>query len=1134
MDSNGDGYLQRTSSHASTISTKSRNSDTVRIKPRKHTSASSLAATPSDKSLTSFPSLSPETSPSILRNGTPRKAVPPQAQSQTPRKPSVHAPSIVESLTTASPPLGNRSALFDDSPLNSRDVPGTIHHASDEHIERLIARSGAVDLVRQLAEDLAQRDAQITVLRRRAEEREMILRKMLRECEVSNLDIETRLHSLDTAHGQRVIDNKGRERANTDRGKKSTAKRSVSVTDSIDEMVNEAMSETLGMEPETDAVFLGVAVMEEPDHHATLRASHLSHAHEEDGRSIDSNQGYRRNEKGTVKGWKDLLWTGPTTSRKSSRASSIISELNEDAEAAARSKAASGVTSRRKGLSQDLFRPTDRGSLHNPTQKGSIRAGAGDGNDSDANSLKSATSVASWAIKLVAGNPQAGREVDPKRTVRGRAATTGEGLARNPRTDSLASTKTTTSARAALTRVQSTHSTAQSLRHSTSSANAGASGTVKINPHEGWRSVASSILPQGSPPETDDASSASNLGPVEMDTILPPDTRPPTLTQTYNDYHPTEFLTDRFGFIYDQRRKMRQNEAATVVRKGKRLSGMEMLSTTRDETDTSSDEDETEFGNLERSPSQSSQRPETPTSVEGVDGKPTKRWQDYLKIATFPAELLSHTPSSGAITTLKSTEADTTSKPSQITIDSRGSLPALSLNPEPSASPIVSDVAELAQPSISGSSTPITPVKQQPEPVKLLLEQLTEVHDSLQREKTVKWNKFLQKVRAERRRDGGHMTLAEGRQKGASMPEVSLTDGEMIGVAGLGNKGKVGRAKWNEFKHLVLGGIPVGYRAKIWAECSGAAALKIPGYYEDLVNSDIDDPVAVAQIKLDINRTMTDNIFFRKGPGVAKLNEVLLAYSRRNPEVGYCQGMNLITGCLLLIMPTAEDAFWVLTSMIENILPQNYYDNSLLVSRADQQVLRQYVAEILPKLSAHLDDLGIELEALTFQWFLSVFTDCLSAEALFRVWDVVLCTNDGSTFLFQLALALLKLNEGSLMEFDSPADVHGYINHQMTNHAISIDGLIHASEALGKVVKRDDVENRRAVAVDAEKEIVRQRELLRTGKWEKRHGAMEDEERHAEQTTASYNDLNGSEVGESPSVLKLQDPMPMDEEVDVR
>lgn len=36
--------------------------------------------------------------------------------------------------------------------------------------------------------------------------------------------------------------------------------------------------------------------------------------------------------------------------------------------------------------------------------------------------------------------------------------------------------------------------------------------------------------------------------------------------------------------------------------------------------------------------------------------------------------------------------------------------------------------------------------------------------------------------------------------------------------------------------------------------------------------------------------------------------------------------------------------------------------------------------EVLPQLGAHLQKLGVELEALTFQWFLSIFTDCLAGE----------------------------------------------------------------------------------------------------------------------------------------------------------
>jgi len=658
---------------------------------------------------------------------------------------------------------------------------------------------------------------------------------------------------------------------------------------------------------------------------------------------------------------------------------------------------------------------------------------------------------------------------------------------------------------------------------------------ASVGPQERWDTM-------GASPQSTNSGTADNYGPVEMDTILPPDAQPPTLTHVYNNHYNAEFLTDRFGFIYDQRRKKRQREAAEMVKKSKRGSRVEMLSGNRAGISPNAIGDDVD-GELDNSDS----RPDTPLSVDdrGEDGKVTKRWQDYLKIATFPTELLSHTPSS-SLPAFEVMEGGEIPKSPGITSEERGFVPTASSTSIPPTVSVVSDNATISKPAATQPATSLA--NEEVEPVKLLLQQLSEVHDSLQRDKTVKWNDFLRKVRAERKREGEAAAAAlaattENRSHRAMsiMPEVSLTDGEMIGVAGLGNKGKVGRAKWNEFKSLVLCGIPVAYRAKIWAECSGATALRIPGYYDGLVAypEDEDDPAIVAQIQMDIHRTLTDNIFFRKGPGVAKLNEVLLAYSRRNAEVGYCQGMNLITACLLLIMPTAEDAFWVLTSIIENILPRGYYDHSLLASRADQQVLRQYVAEILPKLSFHLEDLGIELEALTFQWFLSVFTDCLSAEALFRVWDVVLCTNDGSTFLFQVALALLKLNEQQLLQCDTPAGVYTYINHQMTNHAISIDGLIHASEGLRKVVKREEVEIRRERAIEAERDLIRQREVRNNLRRAERLaaangsplGANERETVEPQNVTtpsrsSGHFELGADEYGE----LTVRTPIPVEEE----
>ena len=1059
MDNHNDGDLQRTSSHTSTKSNRSHRSLNVRAKSRKHSSAVSTAQTTpttahTEKSLTSFPSLSPENSPVATSDGKPHSKIRTMSDTQTPRKSAKNKPSIVDSLTTNSPSFRGRSALFNDSPTSpDQHVPGALNHASDEHIRRLVSRTGVVALVRQMAEDLAQRDAEMTNIRLRAEARERELKRMLREVEVSNLDIERRLHHIDNpteVHtkgvgnrlGQVVKEGSKDEHAETSNG--------------IHEMVGEAMDDKLTQGNSEEVIEDYKDALARHERQSTIKATGIANP-DGDGVSTSSSSGFPNMSKLTTKGWKDYLWSGTGTSRKTSQASSTLTDQDGGAESFTRSRTASGATSKRKGLNADLFQPP-KTLLH--TKNGDALQAVGD--QMDRSSARSrGSSMTSWTVKLFAGNPQAGREADGENSVRDRSVTSGSG--KPSRKGSMASMQTSTSARASLLKISGMTLANQPIRKTFQPLGLGPNGTVKGS------SQSSHSVPPGSPASID---TGHNLGPVEMDTILPYDSKPPTLTPYQNNLDASaEFLTDRFGFIYDNRR--RKKEAEATSRTGNGVSNKEMLSNARDMSDTDARSD------------QNSVRPDTPASTDHrSEEKPTKKWQDYLKIATFPTELLSHTPSSSTVLTLANSEIKKSLKRSPTFGDTDEVAPVSSPNPQPSASSITAGKAEISKPSMSTSASPLIPMHADVEPVKLLLAQLTELHDSLQRDKTVKWNEFLRKVRAERRKEDESAAASDTRSQKADTPEVNIADGEIIGIATLGNKGRIGRAKYKEFKSLVLAGIPVAHRAKIWAECSGASALRVPSYYEDLVKNGVDDPIILAQIQMDINRTLTDNVFFRKGPGVAKLNEILLAYSRRNPEVGYCQGMNLITASLLLIMPTAEDAFWVLVSMIENILPRHYYDNSLLTSRADQQVLRQYVAELLPRLSAHLDALGIELEALTFQWFLSLFTDCLSAEALYRVWDVLLCCKDedgngGSTFLFQVALALLKLNEAQLIACETPGEVYSYLGGEITNHAISIDGLIRASEGLKGLVKRGDVEERRAKWVAIERETVLEREKIR-------------------------------------------------------
>ncbi|KAI2625528.1 TBC domain protein [Xylaria nigripes] len=967
MESEQAAPLKRTTSQLSSASTKSGRGYGTFAKSRSRkltsypsSSASSIAA--SDKSLTSFPSFSPQQSqpeePLI-----PDIAVESADGTNEPSNQQPDTVSVVESLASIEVPQNSRNALF-DTPVITQKIPGALHLAENDHIERLIAKYGSVNLVRQIAEDLAQRDLQLSNLRRKADARERALRKIILECGLSNLQLEKRLRLME------------QELKTQDESKRGAEGLSNLMSDAMHDSLSQSASYTgLGI--------YGVdEVAPKPSTLKTLKATN----------------------KGTIRALKDYFWS-TNANKKTSRPASVNGEALKTA------IRAPTTGDRRPPLQEDLFTPPNAGSTQSSSRDSSIYSFRG--------SRKPAASILSLR----------------------------------------ASSATSTSTMGANSTLPGPKALMSMRRPPSASANL-ARGSQNVERRESL-----------GPSPDDSGTRTDNHVPVEMDTIFSPEGQPPTLTHIYSNLSNAEYLTDRFGFIYDQRRKMRQREAAQIAARMKHGSRAEMLTGGRPGISPTSLDDSTSS-----SPNIVNEAlPGAPNSVEdSSDQNKPKTWQDHLKVATVPTELLSHTPV--ATSSIEVLEGNEQTKPSGlITPNYRGFVPPVSATAALNNKPTTNECEEASA----------TLIYEDAEPVKLLLKQLSDVHDSLQREKSIRWNEFLRKVRAERRKEGeaaaaAAAAAAEARfQKAPVMiPEAKLMDGETIGIADLGVKGKVGRAKWNEFRTLVLGGIPVVNRPKIWAECSGALSIRIPGHYESLVSrpSEDDDPVAVSQIDMDVHRTLTDNIFFRRGPGVAKLSEVLRAYSRRNPEVGYCQGMNLIAANLLLIMPSTEDAFWVLVSIVEVILPRGYYDHSLMASRADQNVLRQYVRAVLPKLSQHLDNLTIELEALTFQWFLSVFTDCLSAEALFRVWDVVLCISDGSTFLFQVALALLKLNEQQLLQCDTPAAIYTYINHQMTNHAISIDGLIQGSEGLRRVVKREEVEERRNKAIEAEKQLTKERE----------------------------------------------------------
>ena len=136
---------------------------------------------------------------------------------------------------------------------------------------------------------------------------------------------------------------------------------------------------------------------------------------------------------------------------------------------------------------------------------------------------------------------------------------------------------------------------------------------------------------------------------------------------------------------------------------------------------------------------------------------------------------------------------------------------------------------------------------------------------------------------------------------------------------------------------------------------SGALSKKINSKFKylDLIkdNSDNEQLHSFKQIEKDLLRTLPTNACFtsQTSVGVPRLRRILQSLARLYPNIGYCQGMGTIAATLLLFVEE-EDAFWLMCSIIEDILPASYYSHTLIGVQADMKVLRQLVQTYLPEI----------------------------------------------------------------------------------------------------------------------------------------------------------------------------------------
>lgn len=228
-----------------------------------------------------------------------------------------------------------------------------------------------------------------------------------------------------------------------------------------------------------------------------------------------------------------------------------------------------------------------------------------------------------------------------------------------------------------------------------------------------------------------------------------------------------------------------------------------------------------------------------------------------------------------------------------------------------------------------------------------------------------------------------------------------------------------------KLKTMVQQGIPHSLRPQLWMRLSGAMQKKHSSdlSYKDVVKASSNDHIMTSkQIEKDLLRTMPSNACFShmNSTGISRLRRILRGLAWLYPEIGYCQGTGVIGASLLLFLEE-EDAFWLMCRIVEDLLPASYYSSTLIGVQADQRVLIALIANYLPDLDVVLKEHDIELSLITLQWFLTLFANVVHMKILLRIWDMFFY--EGSLFLFQITLGMLKMKESDLKQLENSAQI---------------------------------------------------------------------------------------------------------------
>ena len=164
------------------------------------------------------------------------------------------------------------------------------------------------------------------------------------------------------------------------------------------------------------------------------------------------------------------------------------------------------------------------------------------------------------------------------------------------------------------------------------------------------------------------------------------------------------------------------------------------------------------------------------------------------------------------------------------------------------------------------------------------------------------------------------------------------------------------------------------------------------------------------------------------------LYKILKSFWNLDRDIGYCQGMNLIVGFILILSNFNErDSFFLLSSMFSNTFKSRkkyeYNIRGLFYEEFPLLNLLNYIFENLlehnfSNLKRHLDKLGITIDLWMSRWFHTLFIIALPINWCKRVWDNIFSEN--IFFLVKFGICFTQMIQDDILKMEEEEQILNY------------------------------------------------------------------------------------------------------------